>query len=236
MKSQITLILPAHNESQGIFETLLEIDKSVVSTLDLTIFVSEDGSTDGTRQEVMKASRQATNCKINLSPKSDKLGYSRAVLRGITQCKTKLIAFMDADGQYDPNDIQYLVKRLEKNTIVCGYRNPRNDPQLRLIYSRCFKAAYRLFGGPKLIDPSSPFIICHTADTSFLGSITPLLSYGFWWEFQMRIAAAGLKVIEIPVAHRKRTFGKTQVYKPSKMPRIIFTHLIGLIRLRKNLK
>jgi glycosyltransferase involved in cell wall biosynthesis len=65
----------------------------------------------------LKAGRQATNCKINLSPKSDKLGYSRAVLRGITQCKTKLIAFMDADGQYDPNDIQYLVKRLEKNEL-----------------------------------------------------------------------------------------------------------------------
>ena len=236
MKSQLTVILPAHNEGQSIFQTLLEIDENAPSELDLTIFVSEDGSKDDTRQEVMRASNRAKSCRINLSPESDKLGYSRAVLRGITQCKTELVGFMDADGQYDPKDIQFLVNSLEKNTIVCGYRKPRNDPKLRLVYSGCFKIAYRLFGGPKLVDPSSPFIICYAADISFLSNISPILSYGFWWEFQMRVAGGGLKVKEVPVAHRKRTSGSTQVYKPSKMPKIVLTHLIGLARLKKILK
>jgi glycosyltransferase involved in cell wall biosynthesis len=236
MKKQLTIIMPAHNEAQGIFKTLLEIDEFTPPLCDLTIFVSEDGSSDNTRQEVMNASKNAKNCKIQLSSNSKRLGYSRAVLRGIRECKTEWIGFMDADGQYDPRDIQKLLDSLTENKLVCGYRNPRNDSKLRIIYSRFFNLAYRSFGGPKLIDPSSPFIFCSTNDISYLNAISPLLNYGFWWEFQMRLAANGVKVKEIPVAHRKRVSGSTQVYKLSKMPKIIVTHLIGLAKLKKQLK
>lgn len=236
MKKQLTIIMPAHNEAQGIFKTLLEIDEFTPRLWDLTIFVSEDGSNDNTRQEVMNASQNAKNCSIQLSSKSERLGYSRAVLRGIHECETEWIGFMDADGQYNPKDIQKLLDGLDENKLVCGYRNPRNDSKLRIIYSRIFNLAYRLFGGPKLIDPSSPFIFCSTNVISYLNDISPLLNYGFWWEFQMRLAAKGIKVKEIPVIHRKRASGTTQVYKLSKMPTIILTHLIGLAKLKKQLK
>jgi glycosyltransferase involved in cell wall biosynthesis len=184
----------------------------------------------------MNASRNAKNCSIQLSSESERLGYSRAVLRGIRDCETEWIGFMDADGQYDPKDIQKLLDGLDKNKPVCGYRYPRNDPKLRMIYSRLFNLAFRLLGGPKLKDPSSPFIFCSTNDISYLSNISPLLSYGFWWEFQMRLAASGVKITEIPVIHRKRASGTTQVYKLSKMPRIILTHLVGLVKLKKQLK
>lgn len=236
MKSKLTLILPAYNEGQGILKTLLEIDECTPRTIDLTIFVSEDGSSDNTRQEVMNASNLSKNCNIELSSSSDRLGYSKGVLRGISQCKTEFIAFMDADGQCDPRDILFLLDSVKKNTIVCGYRNPRIDSKLRIIYSKSFNLAYRLFGGPQLVDPSSPFIVCRTSDILFLSNVSPRLSYGFWWEFQMRIAAASLEIKEIPVNHRKRISGKTQVYKLAKMPKIIFTHLIGLAKLRIELK
>ena len=236
MNRQLTIIMPAHNEAQGIFKTLLEIDEFTPRLWDLTIFVSEDGSSDNTRQEVINASRNAKNCSIQLSSESERLGYSRAVLRGIRDCETEWIGFMDADGQYDPKDIQKLLDTVDKNKPVCGYRNPRNDPKLRIIYSRLFNLAFRLFGGPKLKDPSSPFLFCSTSDISYLSNISPLLSYGFWWEFQMRLAASGIKVQELPVRHRKRASGTTQVYKLSKMPKIISTHLIGLAKLRMQLR
>jgi glycosyltransferase involved in cell wall biosynthesis len=236
MKSKLTIILPAHNEGLGIFNTLLEIDELVPNRVDIKIFVSEDGSSDNTRQEVMRASSQTKNCKIQLSQVSDRLGYSKAVIRGISECESEFIGFMDADGQCDPKDISSLFDCIKKNTIVCGFRNPRRDPKLRLIYSKLFNLVYRIFGGPKLIDPSSPFVMCRTEDISFLVHVKPRLSYGFWWEFQMRIAAARLNIVEIPISHRKRLLGTTQVYNLTRMPKIISTHLSGLVKLRYDLR
>ena len=45
--------------------------------------------------------------------------------------------------------------------------------------------------------------------------------------------AANLRIVEIPVQHRKRASGVTQVYRPSKVPRIAIEHLFGLYHLRK---
>lgn len=232
----LTLVLPAYNEGLSIKKTLIEIDQVALSNIDLTIYVSEDGSTDNTRSEVLQASKDAFNARIILSEKSERLGYSRGVIRGIRECKTQFIGFMDADGQCDPTNLDNLTKYLSENTIVVGYRNPRNDSLARIAYSKAFKIAYLAFGGPKLKDPSSPFILCNTADISSLANITPKLAYGFWWEFQIRMKHAGKKIIEIPVNHRTRQSGMTQVYRINKLPNIVITHFFGLIKLRKELK
>ena len=234
--SDLTLVLPAHNEGKSIRSTLLEIDEKVQSIKTISIFVSEDGSSDNTRSEVLDTAMHTKNSVVTLAEPTSRLGYSRGVLRGIKECRTQLIAFMDADGQYDPADLKFLLQKVEKGKIVIGYRNPRNDPKARIAYSMAFGFAYRAFGGPKRKDPSSPFIVCFLEDIQFLANITPHLSFGFWWEFQTRIDKRGMGVIEVPVIHRVRTAGKTQVYELKKIPKIVYTHLIGLYKLRKELK
>ena len=235
MTRGVTLVLPAYNEGESIQATLLEIDEKVQSADLVTIFVSEDGSSDNTRSEVLKTANLTKNCQIVLAGPSNRLGYSKVVLRGINECNTQLIGFMDADGQCDPADLKSLLQKVERGKVVVGYRNPRNDSIVRIAYSKAFGLAYRLFGGPKRIDPSSPFIICYHEDIQFLADCSPHLSFGFWWEFQTRIHKKGLSVIEVPVNHRVRAAGETQVYAIKKIPKIVYTHLIGLYKLRKEL-
>lgn len=232
----LTLILPAHNEGASILDTILEIDDKIQRDLNLTIYVSEDGSFDNTREQVENASKLTKNAIVKLSEPSGRLGYSRGVIRGIQNCSTELIGFMDADGQCDPNDLNRLVSNLGQGQVVIGYRNPRNDSRIRILYSKLFNIAYRIFGGPKRKDPSSPFIIAYYSDIRVLGEVNPKLSFGFWWEFQMRIRSLGLKVIEIPVNHRVRSAGVTQVYTLSKIPKIVISHIVGLWALRKELR
>jgi glycosyltransferase involved in cell wall biosynthesis len=235
MNRDITLVLPAYNEGESIRATLLEIDEKVLPTDKVSIFVSEDGSKDNTRSEVLATAKISSNSQIVLAEPADRLGYSKGVLRGIRECKTELIGFMDADGQCDPGDLEALLQKVQKGKIVVGYRNPRNDSKARIAYSKAFGIAYRFFGGPNRKDPSSPFIVCHLEDIQFLTQITPHLSFGFWWEFQTRIDKRGIGVIEVPVNHRVRAAGETQVYALKKIPRIVYTHLIGLYKLRKEL-
>lgn len=236
MMKSMTLILPAHNEGMSIRETLKELDSRLPRNLQLTVFVSEDGSKDNTREEVLEYALHSENILVKLSLPSERLGYSRAVLRGIAECNTDFIGFMDADGQCDPRDLTVLLESLRKDTIVVGYRNPRVDSKNRIIYSKLFGIFYRLIGGPKLVDPSSPYIVCNTNEIKDLSQTSPKLTFGFWWEFQMRIAAKDLKVIEVPVKHRIRSAGETQVYSLQRIPKIVATHLVGLVLLRKEIR
>jgi glycosyltransferase involved in cell wall biosynthesis len=236
MKQSVTLVLPAHNEAQSIARTLHEIDNSSFNDFVLTIFVSEDGSSDQTREVVTETAHKMKNWTIILSKPSPRLGYSQAILRAYHECKTELIAFMDADGQYYPSDLQILLNAVAPGRVAVGHRSPREDSWIRLLYSKAFGVAYRLHGGPRRKDPSSPVVVALLTDLYFLKNIDPKLKYGFWWEFQMRISKKPIEVLEVPVRHRPRYDGKTQVYGLKKIPKITWTHLIGLYRLKRELK
>jgi glycosyltransferase involved in cell wall biosynthesis len=237
MKDGTTCVIPAHNEGGGIAKLILEIDRSIpLMARPFTIYVSEDGSSDNTREQVLEISNHVKNCEVILSKSSERLGYSKAVQIGIQECRTKYICFMDADGQCDPSEMGLLFDKLPGSGIVVGFRNPRVDGFNRIVYSKLFGYVYRLLGGPKLIDPSSPFVFAKTSEISFISVQNFHLSYGFWWEFQQRIAARNLKVIEVPVSHRSRAAGETQVYTVKRLPLIIKSHLIGLWKLKKELQ
>ena len=234
--SSVTLVMPAHNEGVSIFSTLQDISQKVATGQAFRIYVSEDGSSDNTRSEVLRARSEFTNIEIVLSEPSPRLGYSRAVQKGIENCKSEVIGFVDSDGQYDPAEFEALYKMLKPGTVVVGYRNPRKDSKLRIFYSKMFNLAYRFFGGPKLRDPSCPLIFAYKDEIESLSHIEIKLDYGFWWEFQTRLKHIGLVVVEIPVTHLVRKEGSTQVYKLKKMPKIVYSHLLGLARLRRELR
>lgn len=228
----LTLVLPAHNEELSIRQTIREIVDKVPTNINLTIFVSEDGSSDSTREIVNEESIRTTKCKIKLSETAGRLGYSKAVVRGISSCETEIIAFMDSDGQVDPEDFFQLLRYLGAEKFVTGYRDPRNDPLIRIIYSLLFGFAYTLLGGPIRKDPSSPFVVCYLKDVKFLTQVNLKLEFGFWWEFQWRLNSKGLKTNEIPIKHRIRTAGSTKVYSIRRIPKIALTHVVGLLKLR----
>ena len=232
----VAIILPTFNEGKSIFDTLSEIENSLVlvNNYIFKIFVAEDGSSDNTRSEVQ---RFASKSKIQteLAGESARLGYSRGVQRAISECNEDVLVFLDSDGQYDPDQIKVLLSDLEDKTVVVGVRTPRNDSKLRIIYSSLFGLVYKLLFRIYLSDPSSPFIAVNKKDIEFIVNTEIKLDYGFWWEFQARVAHKELKIKEIPVNHRKRIDGKTQVYVINKLVKIVVTHFAGLLKLKKEL-
>lgn len=237
--AEITLVLPTHNEELGIIQLLEEIKSFATNQpYSLGVYVSEDGSTDKTRQvvETFIRATDSQTFQVELSAPAGRLGYSKGVLRGLEACTSKIVCFIDSDGQCNPSEVNLLLERLNSGSIIVGVRTPRRDGLNRLFYSRLFRVAFRLFGGPKLEDPSSPFILAYRKDLRFLDQISPKLSFGFWWEFQLRANKNGVRIIEVPITHRARFIGETQVYKFHKLPKIIISHLFGLYLLRRELQ
>ena len=237
MSPSVTVILPAHNEGEGISEVISSILHVPVQGFSVQVYVAEDGSRDDTRERV-EGLFPAFPDRLALSPVSGRLGYSEALRRAVSAARTEYLCFMDSDGQLDPTEIQNLWDTLisQGSGICAGYRFPRQDPPQRLLFSKLFYFAYRLAGGPKILDPSSPFVLIHR-DSALEIVKTPFhLSYGFWWEFQIRARTLGLTITQVPVTHRLREFGSTQVYTAKKLPGIVASHLRGLIALRREMK
>jgi glycosyltransferase involved in cell wall biosynthesis len=225
----VELVLVAHNEEETIGRTVGDF----LAVADVDVLVAEDGSSDATRAVVEAL---AANGRVRLTPHAPRKGYSRAVTDAAAGTTAEIVVFCDGDGQYRPSDLVRLVAALEPGAVVAGARSPRRDSRFRTLASRAFGVVYRLLVPVRMRDPSSPFVAAFRSDLETLLPVRPLLPQGFWWEFFARAEAAGLSIVEVPVEHRAREAGRTQVYRLRRLPRIVLEHLVGLFRLRRELR
>ena len=234
--SPIEVVLPAHNEGEAIGETIREFYRSVTIEhgVPVEFLICEDGSTDNTCDVVRETARDVP---LRLLSFAERKGYSKAVVDGFSATKSDLVGFIDSDGQCDPVDFPSLVTAIEGADLVIGYRNPRVDTRIRKVMSGAFGIVYRTLFPIRVKDPSCPYLLIRRAALErILQGNAGILRQGLWWEFNARAQAAGLRIREVPVTHRARAAGSTQVYKVTKVPRIAVEHLIGLIALRKELR
>jgi glycosyltransferase involved in cell wall biosynthesis len=232
----IQVVLPAHNEGDVIGHTLREFYKvvAVEGGVPVKFLVCEDGSVDNTIDVVRDVAREIP---VDLLTFSERKGYSKAVVDGFKATTAQLIGFIDSDGQCDPKDFHSLVEAIDDYDYVVGYRNPRNDSAFRKLISKAFGTVYRGLFPIRIKDPSCPYLLIRRAALMRTLEGNPgILRQGFWWEFNARAQAAGLKIHELPVTHRARTAGSTQVYKINRIPAIAIEHLRGLLVLRRELR
>lgn len=232
----VEVVMPAHNEGASIGETIREFHQTAAERLGIPVrfVISEDGSIDDTCAVVRDIAR---DLPIRLLTYPERKGYSRAAVDGLRNTTEDVVCFVDSDGQCDPADLPRLLDRLEGNDLVVGFRHPRRDPVFRLVISRAFGTVYRALFPVRLRDPSCPYLVIRrqALDRVLTGS-PGVLKQGFWWEFNARAAAHHLRVAQVPVRHRERSAGQTQVYRVGKIPRIAYEHLLGLFALRQELR
>lgn len=232
----IDVVLPVHNEGASIAGTLREFHAKVAGEAKIPIrfVICEDGSSDDTVPVLQALARELP---IKLISDPVRKGYSRAVIDGLRATESEWVVCIDSDGQCDPADFARLTEARPGYDMVMGYRNPRSDPLMRKLMSGAFGLVYRLYFNVRLRDPSCPYVLINRSGlNAILAGNTGILKQGFWWEFVARATSLGLRIVEVPVSHRVRSSGTTQVYRLTKIPRIAIEHLAGLRTLRDELK
>ena len=120
--NSISIVLPIHNERDNL-EKLISSWNSTLNSekVDHEFILVEDGSTDGTKELILKLEKEYPI--TNLS-QSKKRGYSQAVIDGIYSAKKDYILCTDSDNQIK---VSSLVENLNKfpkiNEFLIGYRN-----------------------------------------------------------------------------------------------------------------
>jgi hypothetical protein len=122
--------------------------------------------------------------------------------------------------------------RRSKDRFLIGWRYPRVDPAIRLIYSRLFGFYHRALFPHRLHDPSCPFVLGHL---KLFQSAEPYLIYmteGFWWGFVAACYRLGIGIDEVQIRHCERSAGKTEIYKPTRIVAIMVRNAVGLLKIR----
>ena len=115
--------------------------------------------------------------------------------------------------------------------MVVGRRVDRANTWLRRCLSRFFYLLYQAAFHVPVHDPSCPYILARKEVIERLVPELGSMQQGLWWEFVARTHRRGYSIKELPVQHRRRAGGVTQVYKYRKMPGIFFRHFVALFKI-----
>ena len=225
---ELEVLLPIHNESESIAATIREIYEVLGPLVRVRFILCEDGSADNT-QEVLNAIATEVPAKLFLS--DTRKGYSRAVRDGMMQQEAPYLLCLDSDGQCDPRDFKKFWDIRDSADILIGWRVDRADTWMRKLMSRSFYHVWRVLYRCPIHDPSCPFVLARRAVIQELWPQMGAMQQGFWWEFTARAKRLGLSIGELPVHHRARAAGVTQVYSLKKLPGIGYRHGIALFKI-----
>jgi glycosyltransferase involved in cell wall biosynthesis len=201
----VTVIIPCLNEAAPIADVVREVLSLHVDQ----VIVVDNGSTD----ETALRARQA-GARVVAEPRR---GYGRACAAGFAAIgpKADIVCFLDGDGSDVPRFIPDVVRPIVENRadFVMGSRlrgsreNGSMTPQ-QLVAGYIAGFLLRLFYKVRFTD-MSPFRAIPAAKLAGLGMTET--TYGWNLEMQMRAAASGLRIAEIPVDHRCRRGGESKV-------------------------
>lgn len=137
-------------------------------------------------------------------------------------------AYLDSDGQCDPRDFPRFWTERERSDVVIGHRVNRQDTTLRRAMSRSFYLVYKLLYRVPVHDPSCPYVLARHDVIAAIAPDMREMQQGYWWEFVARVHRRGYSILELPVNHRLRAAGETQIYRLGKLPGIGFRHAVAL--------
>jgi dolichol-phosphate mannosyltransferase len=164
--------------------------------------------------------------RLNLS--DARKGYSLAMREGMAMTEANYLLCLDSDGQCDPGDFARFWEARNSADVLIGWRVHRADTLVRRTFSGFFYLIYQTVFRTPVHDPSCPYVLFARAVAHQMAQELGEMKEGFWWEFVARVHRHGFTLREIPIQHRLRAAGVTQVYGWRKMPGIFLRHVAAL--------
>ncbi len=202
----LSVVVPAYNEEDNLAPLWDEL-RSVLGGLRLSwevVFV-DDGSHDRSA-EVIRGFREH-DARARLVRLKANAGETAATDAGFRAARGRWIVTMDADLQNDPADIPRLLTLLDRWDAVTGWRVNRaaGDAAVRRISSRVANRVRNWLSDETIQDSGCTF---RAFRRECLRGLT--LYRGFHRFLPTLLKMRGFRVIEVPVNHRPRRFGRSK--------------------------
>jgi glycosyltransferase involved in cell wall biosynthesis len=201
----VSVVIPCLDEEEAIAGVVREVLAEGVAE----VIVVDNGSRDATAKQARRA-----GARVVAEPTR---GYGRACAAGVAGVRpdAEIVCFLDGDGSDVPRfiaDIVGPVARGEADFMMGsrlrGNREHGSMTPQQLVAGQLAGVLLRIVYGVRFTD-MSPFRAMRVDRLRRLGMAET--TYGWNLEMQMRVAAAGLRIREIPVDHRCRRGGMSKV-------------------------
>ncbi len=195
--SKISVVIPALNEEEPITGVVCECFATGVPD---EVIVVDNGSSDRTAERAREA-----GARVVTAPR----GYGRACAAGVSAVspECEIVVFLDGDGSDVPSFMNELVNPIVRGAYdfvigsrTRGQREPGSMNFQQILSGRIAGLILRLLYGVRYSDMCA-FRAIHMREET----------YGWNLEMQMKAARSGLRILEIPVNHRRRSGGESKV-------------------------
>jgi len=204
--TDLSVVIPVYNEEASLSPLWSEL-RAVLERLGLVfevVFV-DDGSRDHSA-EIIRSFRESDQ-RVRLVRLKTNGGETAATDAGFKAARGRRVVVMDADLQNDPSDIPMLLSYLDQWDAVTGWRVDRaaGDNVVRRASSRIANRVRNWVSDETIRDSGCTFRAFRRECLRGL-----VLYRGFHRFIPTLLKMRGYRVIEVPVGHRPRQFGRSK--------------------------
>lgn len=214
----VSIVIPTYNESQKITGTVNSITAySEMTGQPFEVIISDDGSTDETRQKVATWLNHNSNIFLLRNAHA---GKAATVAAGVQKATGELLLMMDADGATEIDQLEKLMRAVKKEgaDIAIGSREGHGaqrlkEPFYRHLLGRVFNRLVKALTGLKFEDTQCGFKLFKTPvlkglsqRSSIMNRRRPNLKEPLVTAFDVELLVlaqrAGYKIVEVPIVWR----------------------------------
>ena len=202
----LAVIVPVHNEAENLPSTLSSMPKGLVANM--RIIVVDDGSTNGSAEI---ARRYGADGVVS---HPTNLGLGAALRTGLYAARdmdARAAVYIDADGEYPPEQIPDVLKSIEAGDAdyVLGSRylgTRERQPGMRLIANVFFIGLLCVASGRRITDGQTGF---RAFSRRALECAEIIHDYNYAQVLTLDLLKKGMRMQEVPISYRFRTKGKS---------------------------
>lgn len=200
-ESDVSVIIPAHNEARHVGHMVSWI---LTHHPNFEIIVIDDGSTDGTGDTAREAGAIVYRHPYNM-------GNGAAIKSGVRIASGRVLVFMDADGQHDPEDLAKLLQYFPEFDMVVGARSKyAQGSRMRALGNRIYNRLASYVTNFKIKDLTSGFRAVKAELARNLLYLLPN-TYSYPTTLTLGMVRSGKSVKYVNIDVRPRKTGKSDI-------------------------
>jgi glycosyltransferase involved in cell wall biosynthesis len=233
----LSIFFPAYNDAGTIASLVIAAHQTALHlTSDFEIIIVNDGSADSTPAIADELARTYPEVRVVHHPKNR--GYGGALRTGFAEARKEVVFYTDGDAQYDPAELALLWPQLTEGVdVVNGYKISRSDPAHRIVIGRLYHHTVKLLFGFPVRDVDCDFRLMRRRifERIRLDHNSGVICL----EMMKKIHDAGFHIVEVPVHHYHRAYGRSQFFNIRRLARTgidVAKLWLELVVLRKHLR
>jgi glycosyltransferase involved in cell wall biosynthesis len=206
----LSIFFPAYNDSGTIASMVIGAIRAARElTPNFEVIVVNDGSADATAEIAEELARTYPEVRVVHHPQNR--GYGGALRTGFASATKEFVFYTDGDAQYDPAEMALLWQQAGDHVdLVNGYKISRSDPLHRIVIGRVYHHTVKLLFGLRVRDVDCDFRLLRR--TMFDRISLEKNSGVICLEMMKKIQDAGFRMVEVPVHHYHRAYGRSQFF------------------------